>query len=41
MAEYRKTVPFVEDDVVMTDYIEATMKFLDSFDINIPASDED
>ena len=41
MAEYRKTVPFVEDDVVMTDYIEATMKFLDSFDISIPASDED
>ena len=32
---YRKEVPFVEDDVVMEDYIAKTMKFLDSFDIVI------
>lgn len=35
MEEYRKHVPFVEDDVVMTDYIEKTMEFLDNFDIEI------
>jgi len=33
MEAYRKEVPFVEDDVVMADYIAATMKFLDYFDI--------
>lgn len=35
--EYRKHVPFVEDDVVMADYIAKTMEFLDNFDIEIPA----
>ena len=33
MNDYRKVVPFVEDDVVMTDYITRTMDFLDSYDI--------
>ncbi len=33
MEEYRKVVPFVEDDVVMNDYIRKTMDFLDNFDI--------
>ncbi|MCF0213037.1 MAG: aromatic amino acid lyase, partial [Muribaculaceae bacterium] len=28
---YRQCVPFVEDDVVMKDYIEATMNFLDHY----------
>lgn len=28
MAMYRKTVPFVQDDVVMKDYISATMQFM-------------
>ena len=36
LAEYRKVVPFVEDDVVMTDYITKTMRFLDSFDVTCP-----
>lgn len=31
--EYRKVVPFVDDDVVMKDYIEDTMKFLDQFNV--------
>lgn len=35
--EYRKEVPFVEDDVVMADYIAKTMSFLDRFDVEIPA----
>lgn len=35
MEAYRKTVPFVEDDVVMADYIHKTMEFLENFDINI------
>ncbi len=35
--EYRKHVPFVEDDVVMTDYITKTMNFLEGFDIEKPA----
>lgn len=34
--EYRKEVPFVEDDVVMADYIRDTMTFLEKFEINIP-----
>ena len=34
--EYRKEVPFVEDDVVMADYIHDTMTFLEKFEINIP-----
>lgn len=33
MADYREAVPFVEDDVVMTDYITKTMEFLDNYDI--------
>lgn len=35
MEEYRKVVPFVEDDVVMHDYIEKTMCFLDTFEVEI------
>ena len=35
MKEYRKCVPFVEEDVVMEDYIQKTMDFLDNFDIVI------
>ena len=35
MREYRKVVPFVEEDVVMEDYIKKTMHFLDNFDIII------
>lgn len=35
MKELRKQVPFVEDDVVMEDYIQKTMDFLDSFDVNL------
>lgn len=35
MEEYRKVVPFVEEDVVMTDYIDATMRFLDNFDVEL------
>lgn len=35
MKAYREKVPFVEDDVVMTDYIQATIDFLDGFDIVI------
>ncbi len=33
--EYRKVVPFVDDDVVMTDYIDSTMKFLDNYKIEL------
>lgn len=33
MEDYRKAVPFVEDDVVMTDYITKTMEFLNNYDI--------
>ena len=33
---YRERVPFVEEDVVMADYIADTMKFLDEYDIQIP-----
>lgn len=32
---YRKEVPTVEDDVVMKDYIESTMSFLDKFEVEI------
>jgi len=34
IAAYRREVPFVEDDVVMTDYIERTMRFLDTHRID-------
>lgn len=39
MKSYRENVPFVEEDVVMTDYITATMKFLDSFQVEIEKAD--
>ena len=32
---YRKEVPTVEDDVVMKDYIESTMSFLDKFEVEL------
>lgn len=35
MTEYRKSVPFVEEDVVMEDYIKKTYDFLENFDIII------
>ncbi len=35
MTEYRKHVPFVEDDVVMADYIAKTMAFINEFDVNL------
>lgn len=35
MKDYRKEVPFVEDDVVMTDYITKTMSFLENYEIVI------
>ncbi|MCM1370176.1 MAG: histidine ammonia-lyase [Candidatus Amulumruptor caecigallinarius] len=35
IAEFRKAVPFVEDDVVMEDYIAKTMDFLNNFDVNL------
>ena len=35
MAEFRKEVPFVTDDVVMEDYIKKTMAFLEHFDVVI------
>lgn len=36
---YRKEVPFVEDDVVMTDYIEKTMAFLDTYNVCVESAD--
>lgn len=33
LKEYRKVVPFVEEDVVMTDYIRTTMDWLDNYEI--------
>ena len=35
MSEYRKIVPFVEEDVVMEDYIKKTLEFLENLDIEI------
>ena len=35
MKAYRECVPFVDEDVVMTDYIAATMRFMDSFRVEI------
>ena len=35
MEAYRKEVPFVEEDVVMEEYIKKTLNFLDNFDIVI------
>ncbi|MDE7402979.1 MAG: histidine ammonia-lyase [Muribaculaceae bacterium] len=40
MQEFRKHVPFVEEDVVMEDYIAKTMDFLNTFDIVIEKVDE-
>lgn len=39
MAEYRKVVPFVEDDVVMADYIAKTMEFMNNFDVVMPSEE--
>lgn len=41
MEEYRKAVPFVDDDVVMTDYITATLRFLDSFSVRLETEHQD
>ncbi len=35
MTEYRKVVPFVDEDVVMADYIANTMEFLQNFIVEI------
>lgn len=35
LSEFRKHVPFVEEDVVMEEYIQKTMDFLDTFDVNL------
>ena len=35
LEEYRKVVPFVQEDVVMNDYIRRTMDFLDGFEVNL------
>ena len=35
MAAFRKEVPFVDEDVVMEDYIAKTMNFLEHFDVNL------
>ena len=35
LAKLRKVVPFVEEDVVMEDYLAKTMEFLNNFDIDI------
>lgn len=40
MKNFRKEVPFVEDDVVMEDYIKKTMNFLDHFDIVIETPED-
>ncbi|MBD5328776.1 MAG: histidine ammonia-lyase [Bacteroides sp.] len=34
MNDYREHLPFVEDDVVMADYIAKTMEFLENYEIN-------
>lgn len=39
LAAYRKTVPFVEDDVVMEDYIKKTVSFLENYNITVPHED--
>lgn len=36
IADYRLAVPFVEQDVVMEQYIRRTMEFLDSYNIDYP-----
>ena len=37
---YREVVPFVEDDVVMADYIADTMRFLEKFEVELPVDPE-
>lgn len=39
-AEFRKHVPFVDEDVVMEDYIAKTMNFLDGFDVVLEKVEE-
>ena len=34
MTAYREQLPFVEDDVVMADYIAKTMEFLENYEID-------
>ncbi|MCH5240120.1 MAG: histidine ammonia-lyase [Muribaculaceae bacterium] len=36
MKELRKTVPFVQEDVVMEEYIKKTTEFLENFEIVVP-----
>lgn len=40
MEAYRKELPFVEEDVVMEEYIRSTMDFLERFEIILPIDDE-
>ena len=40
MAAYRDVVPFVDEDVVMADYISVTMQFLENFQIEIEVVEE-
>lgn len=40
MEAYRKELPFVEEDVVMEEYIRSTMNFLERFEIILPIDDE-
>ena len=37
---YREVVPFVEDDVVMADYIADTMRFLEKFEVELHVDPE-
>ncbi len=40
MEEYRKVVPFVDEDVVMADYIAKTMDFLQGFKVELEVEEE-
>lgn len=40
MIEFRKEVPFVEEDVVMADYLSKTMDFLNRFDVLIEKEED-
>lgn len=40
MEEYRKVVPFVDEDVVMADYIAKTMEFLQGFKVELEVEEE-
>ena len=35
LAAFREEVPFVDEDVVMEDYIAKTMSFLERFDVDL------